>query len=147
MLDDKTPEAQGSWEGKGRGQQSWKRPTQFGDKNRSTETADREKCSPCAQVVSNSAMPWTVARQASLCMEFSRPEYWSGLPFPTPGDLPDPGLKPMSLESLSLAGRFFTMSWSRNRAEPQWLSESPCFYKPLRYLDYLLSQQNQTYPN
>ena len=39
--------------------------------------------------------PWTVAHQAPLSMEFSRQEYWSGLPFPSPGDLPDPGLKPM----------------------------------------------------
>ena len=39
---------------------------------------------------------WTVARQAPLFMEFSRQEYWSGLPFPSPGDLPDPGIEPMS---------------------------------------------------
>ena len=37
---------------------------------------------------------WIVARQVSLFMEFSRQEYWSGLPFPTPGDLPDPGIEP-----------------------------------------------------
>ena len=37
---------------------------------------------------------WTVAHQASLSMEFSRQEYWSGLPFPSPGDLPDPMIKP-----------------------------------------------------
>ena len=37
---------------------------------------------------------WTVARQVSLFMGFSRQEYWSGLPFPTPGDLPDPGIEP-----------------------------------------------------
>ena len=42
------------------------------------------------------ATPWTVAHQASLSMEFSRQEYWSGLPFPSPGDLPDPGIKPGS---------------------------------------------------
>ena len=41
----------------------------------------------------------TVARQAPLSMGLSRQEYWSGLPFPTPGDLPDPGIKPMSLAS------------------------------------------------
>ena len=40
------------------------------------------------------ATPWTVARQAPLSMRFSRQEYWSGLPFPSPGDLPDPGIKP-----------------------------------------------------
>ena len=40
--------------------------------------------------------PWTVAHQAPLSMGFSRQEYWSGLPFPSPGDLPDPGIKPGS---------------------------------------------------
>ena len=40
--------------------------------------------------------PWTVAHQAPLSMEFSRQEYWSGLPFPPPGDLPDPGIEPRS---------------------------------------------------
>ena len=39
---------------------------------------------------------WTVAHQAPLSMEFSRQEYWSGLPFPSPGDLPDPGIEPGS---------------------------------------------------
>ena len=47
-------------------------------------------------VVSDSVTPWTVAHQASLSMEFSRQEYRSGLPFPPPGDLPDPGIKPVS---------------------------------------------------
>ena len=49
--------------------------------------------------------PWTVARQAPLSMEFPRPEYWSGLPFPSPGDLPDPETEP---PSPALAGKFFT---------------------------------------
>ena len=40
--------------------------------------------------------PWTVARQAPLSMGFSREEYWSGLPFPSLEDLPDPGIKPVS---------------------------------------------------
>ena len=44
------------------------------------------------------ATPWTVACQASLYMGFSRQEYWSGLPFPSPGDLPDPGIEPRSPE-------------------------------------------------
>ena len=43
-----------------------------------------------------SATPWTVARQAPPSMEFSRQKYWSGLPFPSPGDLPNPGIKPVS---------------------------------------------------
>ena len=40
--------------------------------------------------------PWTVAHQAPLSMRFSRQEYWSGLPFPSPGDLPNPEIKPRS---------------------------------------------------
>ena len=51
------------------------------------------------------ASPWTVAHQAPLSMGFPRQEYWNGLPFPPSGDLPDPGIKPMSP---SLAGGFFT---------------------------------------
>ena len=49
--------------------------------------------------------PWTVANQAPLSMGFPRQEYSSGLPFPPPGDLPDPGIEPVSP---ALAGRFFT---------------------------------------
>ena len=52
--------------------------------------------------------PWTVAYWVPLFMEFSRQECWSRLPFPTPGDFPDPGIKPASLESPVLAGGFFT---------------------------------------
>ena len=52
------------------------------------------------------AIPWTVAHQASLSMEFSRQEYWSGLPFLPPGNIPDPGIKHTSPVSPSLAGRF-----------------------------------------
>ena len=61
----------------------------------------------CAQVASNSVTPWTVAHQAPLSMEFPRQEYWSGLPFPSPGDLPDPGMEPASLVYPALAGGFF----------------------------------------
>ena len=51
---------------------------------------------------------WAVPHQASLFMEISRQEHWSGLPFPSPGDLTNPGIKPMSLVSAALAGEFFT---------------------------------------
>ena len=52
---------------------------------------------------------WTAAHQAPLSMEFSRQEYWSGLPFPSPiGDLPNLGIEPSSLTSPALAGGFFT---------------------------------------
>ena len=52
----------------------------------------------------------TVAHQAPLSMGFSRQEYWSGLPCPPPGDLPDPGIETVSLPSPALAGRLFTTS-------------------------------------
>ena len=54
--------------------------------------------------------PWTAAHQGPLSMEFSRQDIWSGLPFPPPGDLPDPEIKPASLMSPALASRFFTTS-------------------------------------
>ena len=54
----------------------------------------------CGGLVAKSCLtletPWTVAFQAPLTMGFSRQEYWSGLPFPSPGYLPDPGIKPTS---------------------------------------------------
>ena len=52
--------------------------------------------------------PWTVACQAPLSMEISRQEYWNGLPFSPPGDLPHPGIEPASLASPALSGGFFT---------------------------------------
>ena len=61
-------------------------------------------------VMSDSVTLWTVAHQAPLPMEFSRQEYWSGLPIPPPGDLPNPGIEPVSLMSPSLADRLFTTS-------------------------------------
>ena len=57
-----------------------------------------------------SATPWTAAHQAPLFLGFSRQEYWTGLPCPPPGDLPDPGNKPEALTSPALAGGFFTTS-------------------------------------
>ena len=56
------------------------------------------------------ATPQTVAHQAPLSMGFPRQEYWSGLPCPSPGDLPHPGIKPESLMPPTLAGIFFTTS-------------------------------------
>ena len=61
-------------------------------------------------VVSDSVIPWTVAHQAPLSLGFPRQEYWSGLPCPPPGDLPDPGMEPSSHTSPALAGGFFTAS-------------------------------------
>ena len=63
--------------------------------------------------------PWTVASQVLLSMGFSKQEYWSRLPFPTPGDLPDPEIEPMSLASPALADGLFT-------AEPPGKQISKC---------------------
>ena len=68
--------------------------------------------------------PWTVACQAPLSMGFSRQEYWRGLPFPTPGDLPNPGIETTSPEFPALAGGFFTTSatWEAQFYESSLLS-------------------------
>ena len=73
-------------------------------------------CFSCARLF---ATPWTVAYQAPLSLGFSRQEYWSGLPCPSPGDLPNPGIEAGSLVSLALAGRFFTTSatWQAHTME------------------------------
>ena len=63
-----------------------------------------------AQGVQLFVTPWIVARHPSLFMEFFMQEYGSRLPFPIPGDLPNPGIKPMSLASPALTGGFFTTS-------------------------------------
>ena len=64
---------------------------------------------------------WTVAHQAPPSMGFSRQEYWSGLPWPPPGDLPDPGMEPMSASISYIAGRFFThwASWE-SQVSDEW---------------------------
>ena len=68
------------------------------------------------------ATPWTVAHQAPPSIGFPRQEYWSGFPFPSPGDLPNPEIEPVSSASPILADRFFT-------------TETPG--KPLLPLDHL----------
>ena len=65
-------------------------------------------------------IPWTVACQPPLSMGFSRQEYWSRFPFPSPGDLSDPGTEPTFFTSPALAGRFFTTSTT-------W--EAPCVWQ------------------
>ena len=86
-------------------------------------------------VMSNSLWPnglyIYIACQIPLSMEFSRQGYWSGLSFPTPGDLCDPGIEPMSLVSPALAGGFFTTSTT-------WEAPSLYFFA----LNPLLQEQN-----
>ena len=76
--------------------------------------------------------PWTVARQAPLPVGLRKQEYWSGLPFPTPGDLPDPGIEHPSLIPFALASRFFTI-------EPHGKSHSSV---PLSKFDYTVEERN-----
>ena len=70
--------------------------------------------------------PWTVAYQAPLSMGFSRQEYWSGLPFPSPGDLPNPGIKPGSpaLQADTLTSEppihsVYQIPWNESPADPE----------------------------
>ena len=63
---------------------------------------------------------WTIACQAPLSMGVPRQEHWNGLFFPTPGNLPDPGMEPESLASPALAGGLFTTSC--HLESPDWLS-------------------------
>ena len=65
--------------------------------------------------------PWTVTRQSPLSMGFPRQEYWSGLPFPSLGDLRNPGIKPTFLASPALAGGFLTTE-PPSKQLPRWCS-------------------------
>ena len=65
--------------------------------------------SPCSHVQLSTIL-WTAAHQAPLSMRLSRQEYWSGLPCPPLGNLPSPGIQPMSLMSPALARGFITTS-------------------------------------
>ena len=85
-----------------------------------------ESCS----VMSDPATLWTVAHQAPLSMGFSRQEYWSGLPFPSPGDLPDPGIEPRSpalhVDALTSEppGKPIWLEWGLNiKLKPEHLKE------------------------
>ena len=80
----------------------------------------------CAQLLNHARLigaSWTLACQAPLPMEFSRQEHWSGVPFPTPRDLPDPGIEPTSLVSPALAGGFFTTG---PPGKPKRLAKKSC---------------------
>ena len=92
-----------------------------------------------SSIVSGSLTPWTTAHQDPLSMKFSRQEYWSGLPCPPPGALPDAGIELESLLSPALAGRFFTTSTISGRVfTPQQLANSsepspPSLHLPALY--------------
>ena len=96
-------------------------------------------CAKC--VLSRFSRVWlfatllTIAHQAPLSMGFSRQEYWSGLSCPPPGDLPDPGIQPVSLPPPALAGGFFSRStsWGGDGGgwTEQWLSRGGCRKGPI----------------
>ena len=65
-------------------------------------------CAKLFQLLANSATLWTLGSQNPLSNGFSTQKYWSGLPFPSPGDHPHPGIEPASPVSPAFAGRFFT---------------------------------------
>ena len=85
----------------------------------------------CVCVLSHFGHVWliatlrTMAHQVPLSMGCSRQQYWCGLPCPPPGDLPDPGIKPVSLMSPALAGRFFTMTWIWVDSRSWWWTGRP----------------------
>ena len=80
------------------------------------------------------ATPWTVAYQTPWSMGFSRQEYWSGLPFPSPGDLPNPGIKPESpawqLDSL-LSEPPHNLQGPRQNENPEYLVKNKTKQKPI----------------
>ena len=93
------------------------------------------------------ATPWAIPHQAPLSIEFSRQEYWSGLLFPTPGDLPNTGIKLVSPVSPTLAGGFFTTEpYGKLKLDAYIISSifshhwASCFYHtcfpPLEYIDW-----------
>ena len=82
--------------------------------------------------------PWTVAHKAPLSVEFPRQEYWSELPFPTPGDLPNSGIEPASLESPASAGGSLPLAPPRKPKYPQGLKPN----SELVGCEYFFSQQH-----
>ena len=82
--------------------------------------------------------PQTIAHQAPLSIGSSRPEYWSGLPFPSPGDLPDPGIKPVSP---ALAGGFLTTA---PPGKPIFIPYV-VFFSLFLFIEFFCAQQCQTH--
>ena len=89
------------------------------------------------------ATPWTVVHQAPLSIGFPRQEYWNGLPFPSPGDLPHPGIEHMSPMSPELAGRFFTTEPRRKPSRGQCIPTKceSCYPAPMKHCPMLMEAQ------
>ena len=86
-------------------------------------------CCLVAKLCLTHVSPWTVARQVPLPMGFSRQEYWSGLPFPPPVYLPDPGIEPVSVASHALTGGFFTIMSPGASLVAQMVKNPPAMWK------------------
>ena len=80
---------------------------------------------------------WTVARQAPLSMDFPRQDYWSGLPFPHPRDLPNPRIEPASPASPALAGRFLTTEPPRKPALATFLNSISILSLPFSEMSWI----------
>ena len=78
------------------------------------------------------ATPWTAAHQSPSSLGFSRQEYWTELPFPSPGDLPGPEIEPMSLVSPELAGGFFTTESPGKPYHQEWSESHSVVFNSLR---------------
>ena len=95
----------------------------------------------CAQLLSHVrlfATPRTEACHAPLSMEFPRQEFWSGLPFPSPGDLPDPGIEPVSPVAPALAGGFLRLVTPGKTYGHIICINSPRFQLPSPYCEILM---------
>ena len=88
------------------------------DKHLQFSFPNSSRACACSVMSDSGQLPWTVAHEAPLSMEFSRQEYWKGLPFPPPGDLPDLRNEPLSPASLALAGRFLTAELPEKHSSP-----------------------------
>ena len=100
-----------------------------------------------ASVKPDSATLWTVTCQAPLSMGFCRQEYWSGLPCPPPGDIPNPGIKPVSLMSPAMAGRFFITSTRLLQKLETELPYDPATPLLGTYLEKTIIQKHTCIPN
>ena len=101
-------------------------------------------CVSCVQLF---VTPWTIARQAPQSMGFCRQEYWSGLPCPSSGDLPDPGMEEtMFLLSPALAGRFLTTSTTWEALILNITYQLPFFFFTIAFPFTIIFLNKNVYP-
>ena len=99
-----------------------------------------QMCAKSLQLYPTLLAAWTIAHQAPLPMQLSRQEYWSGVSFPIPGDLSDPGIEPKPPAFPALAGEFFTtrITWETLQPHPNcWSNSGLCEYKDEIFMSLL----------